>query len=258
MESSSPGREIDDYIKNCVDTLLTAATLAPSGDNTQPWQFAVDRDLWTISIDVDPTRDPSPMNAGQRMAWIAIGAAIENMVQTADRNGWNYELHQWSEDSRPRIRIEPATEEGAIDPLLAARVSNRRSYDQTPVAAEVIERLKIEADDQGAASASWVTSRSEIERLSEMISRADALILSTKPIRDAFLAKVRFDQPFDAKVEEGLSLGSLEVNAVERRLLKLMRYVPDGLLRACGGGSVFAGAARKLAQCVRYLPDWFG
>ena len=51
---------------SALDTLLEAAILAPSGDNTQPWRFAVDRERWTIAVDVDPTRDPSPMNAGQR------------------------------------------------------------------------------------------------------------------------------------------------------------------------------------------------
>jgi nitroreductase len=56
-----------------LDTLLARAVRAPSGTNTQPWRFVVDDEARTIALDLDPARDPSPMNAGQRMARIALG-----------------------------------------------------------------------------------------------------------------------------------------------------------------------------------------
>src|SRR5437588_12772428 len=69
-----------------IEALMTAAVRAPSGDNTQPWRFSVDSGRGRIAIDVDPARDPSPMNAGQRMSRIAVGAALENMLRTLDKN----------------------------------------------------------------------------------------------------------------------------------------------------------------------------
>jgi hypothetical protein len=233
---------------SALDTLLSAAVLAPSGDNTQPWEFTVDRENWTILIDVNPKRDESPMNAGQRMAWIAIGAAIENMVRTAESNGWQYELTQTTGDRPARFCLQPTAELGELDPLLKARATNRKVYKGGAVSSACIAALQNETAAIDAISAHWISDRSALTQIGNFIARADALILGTKPIRDAFLAKVRFDQPANATVDEGLSLGSLEVSAVERAMLGWMRYVPDGPLRLLGGRAVFAGAAKKLAM----------
>ena len=71
------------FLEGELEALVAAASRAPSGDNTQPWRFVVDRARGLVTIAVDPRRDPSPMNAGQRMARIACGAALENLVQAA-------------------------------------------------------------------------------------------------------------------------------------------------------------------------------
>ena len=68
--------------KTAIDTLLEAGVLAPSGDNLQPWKFTFDRASRSILLDVDPKRDTSPMNAGQRMSRISLGAVLENVVRT--------------------------------------------------------------------------------------------------------------------------------------------------------------------------------
>ena len=72
--------------------LVAAALSAPSGDNTQPVRFAVDEEARTIALVLDPTRDPSPMNAGQRMARMAAGASLENLVRAAEALGLAAEL----------------------------------------------------------------------------------------------------------------------------------------------------------------------
>ena len=45
-----------------------------------------------IAVYVDESRDPSPMNAGQRMARIAVGSALENLVRTTRKNALDVEL----------------------------------------------------------------------------------------------------------------------------------------------------------------------
>ncbi len=59
---------------------------APSGDNSQPWHFALNAHPNQIVIHVNESRDLSPMNAGQRMSRIAVGAAAENVRRTCDYN----------------------------------------------------------------------------------------------------------------------------------------------------------------------------
>jgi uncharacterized protein YjeT (DUF2065 family) len=235
-------------IPSALDTLLEAAILAPSGDNTQPWRFTVDRDNWAITMDVDPARDPSPMNAGQMMARIAVGAAVENMVRTAEQNRWNFDLEGENGDGPVTLRLGSHSAAGLIDPLILSRVTNRRIYQRCEISDEQLRKLREDTGEFGGVGAIWITDRQKLDQLSSLIARADALILSTKPIRDAFLAKVRFDQPANAIVKEGLSLGCLEVSRFEQRMLKAMKYVPDGVLRTLGGRRVFAGVAKKLVD----------
>src|SRR5262249_42555471 len=86
-----------DAVSGKLAMLISAAVRAPSGDNTQPWRFKIDAKAGRITVAVDETRDPSPMNAGQRMARIAAGAALENILRTAQHNHWDAEPHTEAE-----------------------------------------------------------------------------------------------------------------------------------------------------------------
>src|SRR4051794_35438247 len=85
--------------------LLATAALAPSGDNTQPWRFVVDRDAGTIALEVDASRDPSPMNVGGRMARIAVGAALENLIREARSRGWVVEQERVERPTLALVRV---------------------------------------------------------------------------------------------------------------------------------------------------------
>jgi hypothetical protein len=79
-------------------------------------------------------------------------------------------------------------------------------------------------------------------------------------MRRAFLGKVRFDEPPDASVAEGLSMASLELTAADRLALRLMPRLPDWLLKLGGVGRVFAEKARQLVAsasglCLVVAPD---
>src|SRR6266545_357605 len=87
------------------ESLLAAACRAPSGDNTQPWRFIVDPDGGRVALQVDETRDPSPMNAGQRMARIAVGAVLENLLRAAEGHGWAAELELVSPPELAAVRL---------------------------------------------------------------------------------------------------------------------------------------------------------
>ena len=79
-------------MQDTLDFLIGQAILAPSGDNVQPWTFHADSDAGKIVVRVDEPRDTSPMNAGQRMSRIAVGAAVENIVHSAAMNDLEAEI----------------------------------------------------------------------------------------------------------------------------------------------------------------------
>lgn len=241
-------------LSGCLETLLNAAVRAPSGDNTQPWTFQVDADAGSIALVVDPTRDPSPMNAGQRMARIAVGAALENMLVTAARNGWKAEAGPATPPALAVLTLaDSKASAGSLDPAIGARVSNRRVFDGRPVAPDILQRLAAAGPALDGVRTLWLTERERTVGLAEVISRADALMFGERTMRQAFLGNVRFDAAATAEVDEGLSLASLELAAADRVALRLMRKAPHWLVQYGGPLRAIAGHARRLVTSAAGL-----
>jgi hypothetical protein len=244
---------------DAVAWLLGAAIRAPSGDNTQPWRFEVDAEGGRVAFFVDEARDPSPMNAAQRMARIAVGAALENVLRTAERSGWEVQTEEPVAPAVAVVRLRPGPGRD-VEPAIAARVTNRRTYDGRPVPDDVLARLKEQTPLRDGITSAWVVDRQRLAALADLIGRADAAMFGEASMRRAFLHNVRFDAPPGAEVEEGLSLASLEVFGKDRLALRMMPWVPGWLLRLGGGLRAFAANARRLVAgaaglCLVVAPD---
>ena len=79
-------------------------------------------------------------------------------------------------------------------------------------------------------------------------------------MRQAFLSKIRFDRPAKSAVEEGLPVGSLEISMADRLALRVLKRMPDRLVKLGGGAALFARKARRLVGsasgiCLVVAPD---
>lgn len=245
------------------EAVLDAATRAPSGDNTQPWRFEVDPD-GAVEFEVDPTRDPSPMNSGQRMARIALGAAVENLLRAARDRGWEARTEPPAAPGRARVRLAPGPDAPGIgcegEKVIRDRVTNRRVYDGRPVPPDVLARLTEECASIEGVGTRWIVGADRLKLLAGVIGRADAAMFGEPTMRHAFLGKVRFDLPPGAVADDGLPMASLEATRFDRFALRLMRRMPNWLVRSSGALSVFAQKARQLVTsaaglCLVVAPD---
>ena len=245
-----------------VGRLIRAGGWAPSGDNTQPWRFAWDPGRCAIEVVLDPSRDPSPMNAGQQMALIACGAAVENIWSLARALGREATL-----ELPARSRLEEATvvarvvlggpcaagDPGDLERTLGERVTNRRPYDGRPLDPAVRDRLERSGGDLPGLDVRFVTDRALVRRLADAIARGDAVMFGDHTMRHAFLGNVRFDLPRDAEPEERLPIGSLEASAPERLALRAMRFIPGGLFALCRGARILSAHSRTLVRSASGL-----
>jgi nitroreductase len=244
-----------------IETLLTAAVRAPSGDNTQPWQFEVDEAAGQIAVYLDETRDPSPMNSGQRMARIALGAALENVLRTAQVYGWTVERERAVPPAVAVVRVGRSdSSPGRVEEIVLARVTNRRLYDGRPLSADVLARLAGQTPTLEGVHTHWIVDRSRIDALAALIGRADSMMFGEPAMRRAVLSKVHFDAPANVEVVEGMSPASLELSASDRIALRLMSWLPNWLLKYGGALRIFAAKARAAVVsasglCVQIAPD---
>ncbi len=246
-----------------LDLILRAATLAPSGDNTQPWTFRLRPDLREVVLEVDPTRDASPMNAGQRMARIAVGAAVENALIQADASGARFVIREIDPITGATTLIWddlPPQAGGAIVDRLTRRITNRRDFDGRAVPQGTLDRIREDASEVDGVRTVWVVGPDRLANLGEIIGRADGLVFGEAAMRSAFFKNVRFDRAPSAPVEEGLSTGSLELKASERFMLPLLSKMPATLVRILGAASIFADRAKQVVKqssglCLTVAPD---
>ena len=248
-----------------IEQILGLARMAPSGDNTQPVRFAVDPEARTIAVVIDPSIDLSPMNVGWRMSRMAAGASLENLIRAAEALGFAVELEIESGDSGV-LAVVRLVGSGSgmgsplVDEPVRARVTNRRVYDGRPVSAELLDRLRQVTPDLGGVSTHWITGKERMEPLARLMGESDATMFGEPSMRQAFLSNVRFDQPSLAQVEEGLSVGSLELGPGERLALGSMKRIPDRLFKLAGASVAFASKARRLVRsasglCLVVAPD---
>lgn len=243
-----------------LEALLTAAVQAPSGDNLQPWRFAVEEASGRIALYVDPSRDPSPMNAGQLMSRMALGAALENLLRTAEHNGWHVRLEEAEPPAVAALCLqEEPNDTPAVESAIRARVTNRRFYDGRPIAADVLARLREATPILHEVGTHWITERGRLAELAQLIGAADALMFREPSMRRAFRGNVRFDAAANTEVEFGLPVAALELSFFERMALRQMPWIPGWLLRLLSKPA-FARRAERLVTsasglCLGVAPD---
>jgi hypothetical protein len=229
------------------ETLLQAAICAPSGDNVQPWRFEVNSAARRIAVFLDEASDPSPMNSGQRMSRLAIGAALENMLRAAEGLGWTVQLEEPRDGALAIMQIVNSEQKtGKVPAVIFDRCTNRRVYEGRSLPDKVAAELATTLIDPPGLRTIWIHQRDRVQALADLVGRSDALMLGEPYIRNAFLKNVRFDARWDAKVEKWLPLGSLELPTLDRIALRLVRFLPNWLIHLSGAPRKFDVAGRRL------------
>jgi nitroreductase len=198
------------------------------------------------------------MNSGQRMAHIACGAALENVVIAAQERGWNADVELPKEkitnDSCPLVARVRLSTDGANTSTycntkyIGSRATNRRLYDARSIDRAIVDKLLDRTPVFSGVTTHWITARDRMGVLADLIARGDATMFGEPLMRRAFLSKVRFDLPANAEAEQGLPLAALEVSATESIAMQSMKIIPNAIFKLTGGKRIFAAHARNLVR----------
>jgi len=86
----APWYELDSELNDKKFALVQAAILASNPHNTQPWLFKVSENQ--ISIYADKSRHLGSFDPFRREMYLGLGYALENLLQTANDFGFDYEF----------------------------------------------------------------------------------------------------------------------------------------------------------------------
>lgn len=187
-----------------INTLLTAASLAPSTVNTQPWLFSVYGD--SISIYLNPKRKLPVSDSTGRQAYISLGASCANLELLAQSYGMEFAVHELTPTSTnapiAKFSIQNYKVKGdhpEIRNALSRRHTNRFPFEKKLLPQNFAEKIKKISSD--AVTVHIVEDEETKNRLTPLVLDAIFEVFSKK---DWSYELSFWIKPSLAKYEDGM------------------------------------------------------
>ena len=200
--------------------ILMHAVQAPSGDNSQPWEFELGQD--TISIFNLPERDATLYNFRQQGSYLAHGAVVENIVIVGSHFGYRASVQPFPGETNCTARVKftqsNSTDEGLYS-AIQKRATNRKPYEIVPL--QSADRIAIEESILNVLDISLfiVEDRKKIEQLAGALSSNERLLMENRYLHDFLFGMIRWTR--EAELEKpGLYIDTMELPPPVRFLFR--------------------------------------
>jgi tRNA A37 threonylcarbamoyladenosine dehydratase len=227
-----------------IRALVAYASLAPSGGNCQPWRFRWDGQ--SLHCLVDQQRAVFDANA----SYLAVGAAIENVVLAAERLGMLAEISAFPQgpgDLVATVRFQPGFT-GEPDPLFSQiplRVTNRHDGTRQPIPPADIQALTRSARARDG-DLRVVTSAAELDAIGRVLAVGDRLRYLCQSLHHELVREIRWSPEEVVRTRDGVDIETLELSPTDRAGMKLTSdWKVMRLVGELGGGRALEKASRK-------------
>ena len=236
-----------------VEQLVEAASLAPSGGNTQPWKWLAHSNA--LFLFHDEKESASWIDFKHSASYVALGAAIENLKIKAEslQLSADYTLFPNGEESKLTAvftfkDLQHKTERyGSLEKGMTMRLTNRKKGDRRPLTEEVSASLKsaVELDENAVL---YLTQKEEdVQLIADVVSASERIrFLHPQGHHDFYSREIRWTKDKDGPVSEGLDIKTLELSESDKTGL-IVASSPEviKLLNKWGGGSAFEKLSKK-------------
>jgi nitroreductase len=146
---------MNDVVSPVLAQAARLALHAPSVFNTQPWRWRVGADRLELYADRD--RHLGRLDPDDRLLVMSCGAALHHARAAIAAAGHRAEVSRWPDVAQPdllaRVRLgsphRPSADELDVAYAIATRRTDRRAFADTPVPADLLNRLRAAAEAEG-------------------------------------------------------------------------------------------------------------
>ena len=200
-----------------------AATLAPSGGNSQPWTVRLEDGTLRIFLD---RRRTSAMDVHHRGSYVAIGAALFNASVAAAARGVLGPLGHFPEgessDLVGSLQLDTGTDEAlaAWYPGVLDRCTNRREGTPAAIDPSVIGDLHHQVGFEGARL-HLVTSADALADYADALAESDRLRYLSPRLHGELMSELRW--PSDGGLTTGIDVRTLDLDEADLAKLAVAR-----------------------------------
>jgi len=234
--------------------LVSSAILAPSGGNCQPWRF-----VWSAEGRLrclhDVARSASFLDFEHRAAYLALGAAVENVVIAAADIGLEAGVvpfpgpdleHVCDVAFAPRERS--ARPGHWLAPFIPVRATNRRLGVRRPLAPEELAKLHAALDDP-AAELQVLTEAEPLDEMGLVLGAGDRFRFFDERLYREMIVEMRWNPRQAEETRDGIDIATLELGDVDEAGLRLLSSWPVvRFLRSMGIGGALEDLSRRAVQ----------
>ena len=201
--------------------LIPFAVRAPSGHNTQPWQFSVEQD--TIRIYPYLSRRLPVVDPDDHALFISLGCALENLVVAAPQHGLAASVDYFPSDEPEeclRVRLSAGADEdtGALFRAIPERQSNRGTYDGRAIEESNVARI-LEANPRDSVSVrAFRVGDPDIEPMIRFVREGNIAQFNDPAFVAELVSWIRFSRREVSSRQDGLAAVALGLPPVPRWL----------------------------------------
>jgi nitroreductase len=227
------------------------ATLAPSVHNTQPWRLILGKDR--LDIGADFARQLRVLDPRGRQMLISCGCAVFNARVSLAAAGYVVQVQRFPVDGRSdnvaRLTLlGKATRElpiGLLDRAIDTRRTNRRRFADDSVPADVVDRLVVAANAEGAVLMP-ITRAEDRETIARLNQQADQVEVADP----AYRAELRAWTSNDPRRLDGVPASAVAYAGVGARSAET---VPIRVFDTDGSGWLPEDSGSDKDQCLLLL-----
>lgn len=184
--------------------MVKAAVRAPSGHNTQPWQFKLTEN--EIEIIPNLTKTLPAVDPNRRELFISLGCATENLCIAASTLGYTTDM-QIEENGSIRIALHKQAVQA--DPLfkqINIRQTDRNVYEYKAVDQKVLQEcLQTVPRQESVKFYAWEKGSAEFDTLRQYVMKGNLIQMADSGFKDELKSWMRYNKKDSESSMDGLA-----------------------------------------------------